>query len=462
MTKPKNVREAFKKIPSLDEILKSIDLKDLPLNLLKTKIKESLQKIRSEINTNNIPEDIYSYTLEKISEDVKYVKNPSLKSLINGTGIILNTSLGRAPISKSILDSVSDTVYPYCNLEINLKNNSRGERLSHIEPLINSLVGCERSILVNNNAAAVMIMLNSLCFGKKVIISRGQQVEIGGSFRIPDIIKSSGCNMIEVGTTNKTNLDDYANAIDDETAAILHVHTSNYKIIGFTNNIELKDLSKLCSINKINLLCDLGSGSIYNKNNNFMPLEKEVQRYIVEGVNVVTYSGDKLLGGAQGGIISGMADLVTKIHSNPIYRTLRCDKYRIALFEKILRTYITTKEVTDENLSIMLFERSQDKLNKNANIIIKSINKEINKKYKILIEESEVEAGSGSLPTEKIPSIAISITSKEKSSNRISYDLRSCSTPILNYISNNKVYIDLKAITDCQLDILIKMINLCL
>ena len=355
MTKSKDAREAFKQIPSLDQILKSIDLKSLPLHLLKNKIKETLQKIRIEIKNNNIPDNVYDYTIRRVDKDVDYVRNGSLKSLINGTGIILNTSLGRAPISKSILDSVSDTIYPYCNLEIDLKNNNRGERLNHIEPLINSLVGAESSIFVNNNAAAVMIMLNSLCFGKKVIVSRGQQVEIGGSFRIPDIIKSSGCEMIEVGTTNKTSIDDYAQAINDKTAAILHVHTSNYKIIGFTNEVGLNDLSKLCKDNNVNLLCDLGSGSIYNKRNNFISVEKEVQRYIDEGVDIVTYSGDKLLGGIQGGIISGISDLIMKIHTNPMYRTLRCDKYRIALFEKILRTYITTKEITDDNLSIALF-----------------------------------------------------------------------------------------------------------
>ena len=462
MTKTKDVREAFKQIPSLDRILKSIDLDSLPLHFIKTRIKESLQKIRLQINDNNIPKDIYKYTMDRVLEDVKHISTPSLKSLINGTGIILNTSLGRAPISKSILDSVSDTIYPYCNLEIDLKNNTRGERLNHIDSLINSLVGSEKSILVNNNAAAVMIMLNSLCFGKKVIISRGQQVEIGGSFRIPDIIKSSGCKMVEVGTTNKTSIDDYAKAIDDKTAAILHVHTSNYKIIGFTHEVALKDLSNLCKDNKINLLCDLGSGLIYNKKNHSMPVEREVKEYISEGVDVVTYSGDKLLGGAQGGIISGINNLIERIHSNPMYRTLRCDKYRIALFEKILRTYITTKKITNDNLSIMLFERTQVKLKENANKIVKLIDKEINKKYNMVIQESKVEAGSGSLPTEKISSIAISIYSKEISSNTISNQLRLCSTPILTYIKNDKVYIDLKAITDSQLDLVAKMINSCL
>ncbi len=462
MTKNKNAREAFKQIPSVDEILKIIDLKSLPIHFIKKRIHEILDQTRKNINNNNIPTDIHKFIMDKIHKEVKYLSKPSLQSVINGTGIILNTSLGRAPISKSILDSVSDTIYPYCNLEIDLKNNIRGERLNHIEPLINSLVGSEKSILVNNNAGAVMIMLNSLCYGKEVIISRGQQVEIGGSFRIPDIIKSSGCKMVEVGTTNKTSIKDYAQAISNKTAAILHVHTSNYKIIGFTNEVDLKDLSKLCKDNKINLLCDLGSGSIYNKQNNFISTEKEVQKYISSGIDVVTYSGDKLLGGAQGGIVSGLSNLVNQIHDNPMYRTLRCDKYRIALFEKILRTYISTKEISDDNLSIMLFERSQKQLEKNANKIISSINKKINNEYKISIQKTNVEAGSGSLPTEKIPSIAITINSKTKSSNKISCNLRDCSNPVLTYINNDKVFIDLKAITNDQVDLLIKMINSCL
>ena len=462
MTNNKNAREAFKKIPSVDEILKTIDLESLPVHFLKSRINQILHNVREDIISDNIPTDIYRFVMDEVEKQVKYISKPSLKSVINGTGIILNTSLGRAPISKSILESVSKTIYPYCNLEINLNSNSRGERLNHIEPLINSLVGSQKSILVNNNAAAVMIMLNSLCFGKEVIISRGQQVEIGGSFRIPDIIKSSGCKMIEVGTTNKTSIKDYVEAINNKTAAILHVHTSNYKVIGFTDEVDLKELAKICKDHKVDLLCDLGSGSIYNKKSNFISVEKEVQKYISSGVDVVTYSGDKLLGGAQGGIISGLTKLVNKIHSNPMYRTLRCDKYRIALFEKILRTYITNKEVTNDNLSIMLFERSQEKLNDNANKVIKSINKKNHNKYNIKIEKTNVEAGSGSLPTEKIPSIAITINSNNESPNKISNALRNCSTPILTYINNDKVFIDLKAITDDQIEILIEMLNSCL
>jgi len=461
MSKTNDVREALKKIPSLDEILQSFNLENIPLHLFKDRLRKSLQKIRDNIKNNNIPDDIFKYTLDRASKDFDYVSNSSLKRIINGTGIILNTGLGRAPISKSILDSVSESIYPYCNLEINIETNKRGERLSHVDPLINSLVGSEKSILVNNNAAAVMIMLNSLCKGKKVIISRGQQVEIGGSFRIPDIIKSSGCKMVEVGTTNKTHLNDYAKAIDEKTSAILYVHTSNYKITGFTNEVDLKELSNLCKKHKISLLCDLGSGAIYN-NNNFISLEKEVRNYLKDGVDIVTYSGDKLLGGIQSGLISGKNDYIKRIHKNPMYRTLRCDKYRIALLEKILRTYITTKKISNENLSITLFERSIKSLNIHANKIKDSIKNKIPSHYDIQINKTNVEAGSGSLPTEKLPSVAISFSSNKISSNKISLKLRLCSLPILSYIKDDRVFIDLKAIPDDQISELIDMIKQCL
>ena len=462
MSNINNVREALKEIPSLDDILKSFDLKNIPQELFKNRLRQILEQLRGNISNNNIPKNIKKYIDEKASYEFSKISGNSLRKVINGTGIILNTSLGRAPLSKSILDSVSDSIYPYCNLEIDLETNKRGERLNHINPLINSLIGSEKSILVNNNAAAVMIMLNSLCKNKKVIISRGQQVEIGGSFRIPDIIKSSGCNMVEVGTTNKTHIKDYAEAIDKDTAAILYVHTSNYKVVGFTKEVKLIELSHLCREHKIPLLCDLGSGAIYNNSNNFIPFEKEVQKYLDDGVDVVTYSGDKLLGGIQTGIISGKMNLIDKIHKNPIYRTLRCDKYRICLMENILRTYITTKNVDEKNMSIMLFDRTVMQLHQHAENILTLIKEKSPKHYNINIEQTQVEAGSGSLPTEKIPSVAISFKSIDISADSISSKLRSGYIPILNYIKDDKVYVDLKAIPDEQIDALIDVMIKCL
>ena len=463
MNTKNNVREAFKQIPSVDEILSNIKYdKDIPSHLLKTKVRELLENLRKDIKNNKIPKNIPKHIYHKVEGIIKDIASPSLKNVINGTGIILNTGLGRAPLSKKIIDSVSNSIYPYCNLEVNENTNKRSNRLDHIEPLINSLVNSESSIMVNNNAGAVMIMLNSLCKNKKVIISRGQQVEIGGSFRIPDIIKSSGCKMVEVGTTNKTKLSDYENAIDSKTSAILVVHTSNYKVVGFTETVDFKELAILCKEKGIHLLFDLGSGAIYNSKSADIPFERKVSEYIDLGADIVTYSGDKLLGGIQSGIISGKSNLVNKIYINPMYRTLRCDKYRIALTEKILRTYNSSSDVNDDNLSINLFLRSKDELIVLAERVLKKISTNIKKDYNIEITDTTVEAGSGSLPTEKINSVALSLNSKNISPNKISDKLRSSDIPIFNYINNEKVYIDLKAIPDDQINILIKQINTCL
>ena len=463
MNKKNNAREAFQKIPSVDDILNNVkDKEGIPDHLLKTKVREFLDKLRKEIKNQKIPNDIPKYISTMVEKIIATNKSSSLKSIINGTGIILNTGLGRAPISKDIILSVAESIYPYCNLEVDKDTNKRSNRLDHIEPLINSLVNCEKSLMVNNNAAAVMIMLNSLCENNKVIISRGQQVEIGGSFRIPDIIKSSGCKMVEVGTTNKTKLSDYENAIDSKTSAILVVHTSNYKVVGFTETVDFKELAILCKEKGIHLLFDLGSGAIYNSKFADIPFERKVSEYIDLGADIVTYSGDKLLGGIQSGIISGKSNLVNKIYINPMYRTLRCDKYRIALTEKILRTYNSSSDVNDDNLSINLFLRSKDELIVLAERVLKKISTNIKKDYNIEIIDTTVEAGSGSLPTEKINSVALSLNSKNISPNKISDKLRSSDIPIFNYINNEKVYIDLKAIPDDQINILIKQINTCL
>ena len=463
MNKKNNAREAFQEIPSVDDILSNVkDKKGIPNHLLKTKVKEFLDKLRKEIKNQKIPNDIPKYISTIVGKIIATNKSSSLKSIINGTGIILNTGLGRAPISKDIILSVVEAIYPYCNLEVDKETNKRSNRLDHIEPLINSLVNCEKSLMVNNNAAAVMIMLNSLCENKKVIISRGQQVEIGGSFRIPDIIKSSGCKMVEVGTTNKTKLSDYENAIDSNTSAILVVHTSNYKVVGFTETVDFKELAILCKEKEIHLLFDLGSGAIYNSKSANIPFERKISDYIKLGADIVTYSGDKLLGGIQGGIISGNKKLVKKIYKNPMYRTLRCDKYRIALMEKILRTYNSTDEIYSDNLSINLFLRPQKQLGSMAKKILKKVNKKVKEKYNFKITETLVEAGSGSLPIEKMKSIGISMESEDISSNKISSKLRSADTPVFNYINNNKVYIDLKAIPNDQVNILIKQLNTCL
>ena len=463
MTHNTDARAAFKQIPSVDEILSNLSKSETaPTHLLKTNIDKFLNKLREEIKSGDIPLDIPKYISLGVNKIINKSNKNNLRSVINGTGIILNTGLGRAPISKDIISSVADSIYPYCNLEVDIDSNSRSNRLDHISPLINSLVGSEKSLMVNNNAAAVMIMLNSICKNKKVIISRGEQVEIGGSFRIPDIIKSSGCEMVEVGTTNKTNLSDYEDAIDEDTGAILVVHTSNYKVVGFTESVDFKQLGELCNKKGVNLLFDLGSGAILNSKSKDIPFERKINEYLKLGANIVTYSGDKLLGGIQTGIISGDKSLIDNIYANPMYRTLRCDKYRIALMERVLRTYDSRNKVSKDNLSISLFLRSISELQKYAQEVITSIDDKLKQDYTFMAIETKVEAGSGSLPVEKIDSIAITIKSTNTSSNTISRKLRSANIPVFNYVRNDLVHIDLKAVPEDQINDLIQQINTCL
>ena len=457
----KKAREALKLIPSVDEILKKNKISELsiPIDFLKFNINNRLNEIRINFKKGLFINNPDKYIENQIQDLYNQISNRSLKSVINGTGIILHTGLGRAPISKQILIDGITQNYPYSNLEINIKDGTRGDRNIHISDLISSICKTESSIVVNNNAAAVMLTLNSICNNKEVIISRGQQVEIGGSFRIPDIILKSNSHMVEVGTTNKTHIQDYEKAINPNSSAILYVHTSNYKVIGFTNEIDIKQLSKLAQKNNIPLIIDLGSGSILDFKSFGLPMEKMIKKYMETGADIVTFSGDKLLGGPQSGIISGKKNLINLIKNNSIYRTVRCDKIRISILENILRTYYSSKNVSDNNLSIQLFLRSQKDLKKNAIKILEKLSKKIVKSLNIYYKNSHVEAGSGSLPTEKIPSVVICLQSNNISANKIYKKFLHLDTPLIGYIKNDIFHIDLKAIPNDQIDLVIKSIN---
>ena len=409
MSNSNKVRETFKSIPSVDDIIARFhnEISSIPYPLALKTIRTTLNEVRKDIQQSLHIDNISKHTFNKVQLALNYVSTPSLKQVINGTGIILHTGLGRAPISTKLLKDALQNVLPYSNVELDIPSGKRGERNTHVESLVNALTGSEATVVVNNNAAAVLLMLNALADGKEVIISRGEQVEIGGSFRIPDVIKKSGCTMVEVGTTNKTHLKDYSNAITGETGAILVAHTSNYKVMGFTESVDLTALSVLASKKKIPLILDLGSGAIADLKKIGLPHEPTVQSYIRSGANVVSFSGDKLLGGPQVGIICGKKNLIRKVHNNPLYRALRCDKFSYAILEATLRTYQTSECIRKENLTISLFNRSQSELIKIGKKILKNLPPDFINKFGIEIKQTEVEAGSGSLPLEKIPSAAI-------------------------------------------------------
>ena len=447
-------------IPSVDEIIEHFkgSMTNAPYTLYIQIVRQTLDIVRKEIRQGTLSKNIRNTTFTLIGDALEETSTSNMQNVINGTGIILHTGLGRAPVSKKLVDNAMAKVYPYSNLELDIKSGKRGERTHHVTDLINAITGSESAVVVNNNAAAVFIMLNTLAEGKEVIISRGQQVEIGGSFRIPDVILKSGCKMVEVGTTNKTHLSDYQNAITKDTGAIMVAHTSNYKVMGFTHSVDLSDLGRLARKKRIPLIVDLGCGAMADFQNLNLPNEPTVLSYIKSATGVFSFSGDKLLGGPQAGIICGKKTLIQKIHQNPLYRVLRCDKFTYAILEQTLRTYVTSTSIHTDNLTMTLFQRGASKLRKIADKILKQLSSKIIKKYAVEIGTTEVEAGSGSLPLEKISSIALIIKDGMKPSE-LSLKLRMTSPPVLGYIHGNQFHIDLKAILPHQEKSLLKVLQ---
>jgi len=435
-------------IPSVSQIMQIAEKEKFHNNrYVKYLIKQELQKYRDVAKNGRLELDRNSI-IKNILSKVSLLSDSSIKPVINATGIVLHTGLGRAPQSKKIINKVAKRLSAYVNLELDLENGKRGQRQNHVSNLISSIVGSEDALIVNNNAAAVLLSLNELAEGKEVIVSRGQLVEIGGSFRIPDMIKKSGCRLVEVGTTNRTHISDYEDAVTKNTGAILWVHTSNYTISGFTKEVLIEELVCLGKKKRISVMVDLGCGEVLDLSENGIPTNIVVGDVVKSGSSVITFSGDKLLGGPQSGIIVGKKSLITKIKKNPIARTVRCDKWTIALLEETLRS--AQEDLVRENLTLSLLMADRSKILKRVENFLKLIPKNINKDHKMIIEETFVEAGSGTLPAEKFESIALKITSKKYSPSALSKLFRKAKYPVIGFIKNNNFYLDFKSIIPFQ------------
>ena len=436
-------------IPSIDKILKDYNAENIQQYILLSIIREEVEFLRINILNNDVfQNEIKPKLYKNISKRVEDLKNGSIKKVINGTGIILHTGLGRAPFTEHFFDEMKNGVSGYFNLEFDLKSGKRGERLDHVREYLNLLSTSENSVVVNNNAAALILILNTLAKGKEVIVSRGELIEIGGSFRLPDVIEKSGAIIKEIGTTNRTHLKDYELAISENTGAILMAHTSNYKINGFIKSPGYKELIELAGKNQIPVILDQGSGDFDSGSTN-------IKELIQLGFDVVCFSGDKLLGGPQSGIILGKDKLLQKIHTNPFYRAFRCDKFTIFALKWTLE-----KIINNENKSIcktMLLNRSKADLNIIAKKIIDNLNTNVVNKIGLKISDTHVELGSGSLPTEKIESIGLVFTNYN--AEKISNLFRNSEVPVIGYINKDKYIIDLKAVPNDDVDLLIWQIK---
>jgi L-seryl-tRNA(Ser) seleniumtransferase len=453
------INKQLKELPSVSQVIHEInDSITLHNRYLKDIINSEIKLYRKLAQANEL-----NYTrreiIKRIIQEVERLDQSSIKNIINGTGIVLHTGFGRAPISKKIIQRVATKLHGYINLEFDLLEGKRGYRQNHLSRMSNAIFGSQSSLLVNNNASAVLLSLNSLAEGKDVIVSRGQEVEIGGSFRIPDIIQKSHAKLIEVGTTNRTHLFDYEKAISSSTGVILWAHTSNYVVKGFTKEVSLKDLALLSKKKRIPLVVDLGSGTIISTDNYNLPMEKNIQEISNTGADIITFSGDKLIGGPQCGFIIGKKRYINKISQNPLHRTYRCDKWTIAFMEETLKTFLSEEKFDSNNLSLKLLTTSRRELIVRGKRIIENIP---NNKVKVLgltLEESLVEAGSGSLPLKSIPSAVLKFRPKEISVSSLAKAFRLGKQPVVGYTKRNIFYIDLKAVLPSQISQLIASIK---
>jgi len=454
-----NGESAMRALPSVNEVLNALDDSEyrLPRPFILGIIRESIDDLRRQMKDGEYPgqpdsRSVLRHITSVVHSQCRTRSRGSMHTVINATGIVLHTGLGRAPLSQLARDALSETADGYTNLEFDLESGTRGQRNDHIEDLLCSLTGAESGLMVNNNAAAVLLCLNTLAAGGEAIISRGQLVEIGGSFRIPEVMEKSGAHMVEIGTTNRTHLRDYRNAITENTAMILIAHPSNYQIEGFVKMPELGSIVDLAHAHDLPVLFDLGSGALFNLGHYGLPHEPVVADMVDLGVDVITFSGDKLIGGPQSGLIVGKNRFLDPVKSNPMARALRCDKLIYTAMEATLRTYATAEALPEHNLTYTLLTRENTTLKEYGEVVLSSLNNEVIDRLDLQLEEAETEAGSGSLPTKTIPGFALVINTEIWSPDRIMEWLRNRELPIVGYIADDRCYFNLRTVFRAQLD----------
>lgn len=438
----------FAKIPPVQEIDRYLESQDLKFGKeVRNTIQDLLVEIRQDKEWLSRAETNRQTILERIKSSLQQTKQ-ELIQVINGTGAVIHTNLGRSVFSREILQEVTEIATSYTNLEFSLATGKRGQRLSNIGGLLKTLTGTEEAVVVNNNASAVLLSLLTFAPGKEVIISRGELVEIGGSFRVPEIIKVSGAHLKEIGTTNRTRLKDYEDAITDNTAVLLKVHTSNYQVIGFTESTPTADLVNLAKEKNLIMMEDLGSGALTSFDFNVLNSEPLVPQVLKDGVDIVTVSGDKLLGGPQAGIIVGKKQYLDKIRKHPLYRALRCDKITMLLLEKTLAAYANNCQKELVPTQRMLNEPA-DSVRKRAEAVLSKLDKS---RYQLTACEST--PGGGSLPGKAMPSWGVKINDDQLEEEQILTKLRQSQIPVIGRIVEGKVVIDCRTVLPHQIEAL--------
>lgn len=374
-----------------------------------------------------------------------------IKAVHNLTGTVLHTNLGRALWSEESQQAALAAMRQNVALEYDLDEGRRSHRDNHISELLCRLTGAQAACVVNNNAAAVLLMLATFAQGKEVIISRGELIEIGGAFRIPDIMAQAGCRLVEVGTTNRTHLNDYRNAINENTAFLMKVHSSNYQICGFTSAVSEAKLAELGREMNVPVITDLGSGALMDLSRYGLPKEPTVQEKVAQGVDLVSFSGDKLLGGVQAGIIVGKKTWIERLQAHPLKRVLRCDKVILAGLEATLRLYLNPEKLSERLPTLRLLTKSVEQLRADAERLKARLESRLNADFQLQIEDSLAQIGSGSQPMERIPSVAVTLSEKmPQKLSALSTRFKQLSQPIIGRMENGKLWLDLRSVADIE------------
>lgn len=443
-------------LPKVDECIMLL-AKDpeinAPASIIKSVVQNSIDAQRRKILENDGEVDSLSMDdwLKAFSLSINTRLEPNLRRVFNGTGVVIHTNLGRSVLAKSTTDCLVRAGGYYSNLEFNLGTGKRGSRYSLVEEIICDLTGAEAALVVNNNAAAVLIALDTLAKDREVIVSRGQLVEIGGSFRIPDVMARSGAVLREVGATNRTHLHDYENAITEETAMLLRVHASNFRIIGFTSEVSPVEMVALAREKGLVTMEDLGSGSLLDFSQYGFPKEPTVQEIVQAGVDVVTFSGDKLLGGPQAGIIVGSREVINRIKRNPLNRALRIDKFTLASLENVLREYYDVEAAVQNIPTLAMLTICSEDLKKKARRIARRLKKKIEKTCNIRVSPTVSRVGGGALPEFSIDSWAVEFQPLSMRLSSFEKTLRQLPVPVIGRIENDRFLLDVRTVQDNEI-----------
>ena len=442
-------------LPSVDRILQQERVEKLLDEYPRWLVLKTVQIVVDEERKNilgsapaSLSDDHFNldFFSRKVSEKISDVGQFSLKKVINATGVIVHTNLGRSLLNDAVLRNIVDIASSFSNLEYDLRKGERGSRYSHVEEILCELTGAEAALVVNNNAGAVLLALSTIANGRKVIVSRGQLVEIGGSFRIPDVMRNSGAELVEVGTTNKTHLRDYREAISDNTALLLKVHTSNFQVVGFTSEVALEELVQLGHEHAIPVMEDLGSGCLIDLSKFGLSNEPTVQDAIKTGADVVTFSGDKLLGGPQGGIILGSEEVVGKIKKNPLTRALRIDKLTLAALESTLRIYMEGDEAVKNIPTLQMLTLPPEEIDRRAKSLYRRLKKVDSGNLDLEICNDSSRVGGGALPLQDLPTRVVAFRSEGRSVEDLEEGLRRYNPPIIARIDNDRIVLDVRTL----------------